>query len=87
MKTEIHEPMREFIAHFNQMVNLIPANKRPTKKNQMMFFISAQPSDISFQIRRVRPPNLADTQTLAIEVEDDLLSLGKWSLDLQKGKG
>ena len=30
---------------------------------------------------------MAAAQTLAIEVEDDLLSSGKWSRDLQKGKG
>ena len=52
----------------------------------MTFFISAQPSDVSFQLRRARPPDLAAAQTLAIEVEDDLLSSGKWSPDLQKGK-
>ena len=53
----------------------------------MTFFISAQPFDVSFQIQRTRPTNLAATQTLAIEVEDDLLSSRKWSRDLQKGKG
>lgn len=87
MKKEIHGPMREFISHFNQMVNRIPVNKRPTGENQMTFFINAQPSDVSFQLRRARPPDLAAAQTLAIEVEDDFLSSGKWSHDLQKGKG
>ena len=53
----------------------------------MTFFISPQPSNVNFQIRRARVPNLAIAQTLAIQVEYDLLSSGKWSCDLQKGKG
>ena len=53
----------------------------------MTFFISAQPSNVRFQIQRERLPNLAAAQTLAIEVEDDLFGSRKWSRDLQKGKG
>lgn len=52
MKKEVHEPMREFVARFNKIVNKLAADKRPTEENQKCFFINAQPPDISFQIRR-----------------------------------
>ena len=48
MKKEIHEPMQEFIARFNQTINQIPANKRHTEENETTFFFSSQPSDITF---------------------------------------
>lgn len=86
MKKEVHEPMREFVAHFNKIVNKLAADKRPTEENQKCFFINAQPLDISFQIIRGQVADLAASQRLAIEVEDDQLSAGKWNKELQKGK-
>ena len=60
-------------------MNQITIKKRPTEENKMTFFINAQHSDVSFKLRRVRDANLVDAQTVAIKVEDYLLSLGKWS--------
>ena len=33
MKKEMHEPMREFVAKFNRLIQRIPATSRPNVEN------------------------------------------------------
>ena len=50
MKKEMHEPMREFIAKFNRLIERIPATSRPNEENQKIFFVNDVPLDVSFHL-------------------------------------
>ena len=65
------------MARFNKLVNRIPTTSRPTVGNQKTFFISSMPPGISFQLRRAHVADLQVAQTMAIELEDDLIVAGK----------
>ncbi|KAH9327798.1 hypothetical protein KI387_043732 [Taxus chinensis] len=56
MKKESHEPMREFMAKFNKLIQKIPEIAEPTLENQKCFFINAQPPDIKLFIKKVGYP-------------------------------
>ena len=75
--------MREFVAKFNKFLERMPVNSRPNARNQKSFFLGAMPPDISFQMRRNVPADLAAAQTMAIELEDDLIIARKWRKDVQ----
>ena len=77
--------MRDFIARFNKLVNLVPMESFPIANNQKIFFINSMPPDISFQIRRAHVLNLQATQTLVIELEDDLIVARKWKQEILSG--
>lgn len=78
MKKEMHEPMREFVAKFNRLIQRIPATSRPSAKNQKSFFINVVPLDISFHLIKDAYANLATAQRLAIQLEDTFVNAGKW---------
>ena len=59
MKKEIHEPMREFVAKFNRLIQRIPTASRPNVENQNSFFINAIHPDISFHLIKYACANLA----------------------------
>lgn len=42
--------------------------------------------DISFQVRRAHLANLQAAQTLATELEDDLIAARKWKREIQTGE-
>ena len=74
MKKESSIAMRDFVAKFNKLLNRILVASRPTTDNQKMFFVSSMLQDVSFQIRRAHVVNIQTTQTLVIELEDDLIA-------------
>lgn len=83
LKKEIPKTMRDFVAKFNKTVHKIPVNQRPSGDNLKCFFINSMPSEISFLIHRQRVQNLEAAKTLAIELEDDLITAGKWKREVQ----
>lgn len=83
MKKEIQVPMREFMARFNKGIHKIPVASRPNDENKKRFFLNALPLDVVFPLKRARPATLDVSQTLAIELEDDLITSGKWRKDVQ----
>lgn len=48
-----------------------------------MFFINSMPSEISFLIHRQRVADLNAAKTLVVELEDDLIAVGKWKREVQ----
>ena len=78
LKKEIHEPMRDFVAKFNKLIHKIPVAKRPNDENRKGFFVNAMPPDISFHLRRDRVADVDAAQRLAVELEDNILAVGKW---------
>lgn len=78
LKKEILESMRDFVAKFDKIVHKIPVNQKPSDDNLKCFFINSMPSKIGFQIHKKRVATLRDVKTLAVELEDDLITTGKW---------
>ena len=78
--------MRDFVAKFNKTIHKIPTVKRPSDENHKGFFVNAMSPDISFHLRRNRVTNVEATQWLAIEIEDELLAIGKWKKEMQAAK-
>jgi hypothetical protein len=82
MKKDMHEPMREFVAKFNRLVQRISTASRPSAENQKSFFINVVPLDISFHLIKDSYSDVAATQRLAIQLEDVFINAGKWERDV-----
>lgn len=82
MKKDMHEPMREFVAKFNRLVQRIPMASRPSEENQKSFFINAVPADISFHLIKDVCADLGVAQRLAIQLEDAFINAGKWKREV-----
>lgn len=78
LKKELPESMRDFIARFDKILHKILVNQKPSDDNLKCFFINSMPSEISFLIRRQRVADLNATKTLVVELEDYLITEGKW---------
>lgn len=69
--------MRDFIASFNKITNRIPAANRPTMGNLKTFFISTMPPSMNFDLRRSCTVDLDVVQRIWLELEDDMISVGR----------
>lgn len=78
--------MREFIAKFNKLANRIPSASQPTATNLKCFFINTQLPKVSFLLRRAAPGTLALAQSLATEIENDLILARKIRKDASQFK-
>ncbi|KAH9299893.1 hypothetical protein KI387_044116 [Taxus chinensis] len=85
-KKEPTEPMRNFVAKFNKMVNKVLAGIHPNLDGQKYFFIKAHQPEVCYQLRRASVATLELAQSLAIEIEDDLIMAGKFKKNSLKGK-
>ncbi|KAH9309611.1 hypothetical protein KI387_037522, partial [Taxus chinensis] len=86
IKKDPSEPMREFVARFNRLINKIPVNTRPVDQIQKCFFLNAQTPKVSYALRRANLGTLILDQELAVSVEDDLIMSGKLKRDPPKSK-
>ena len=66
MKKEMHEPMREFVAKFNRLIQRTPTASRPNVENQKSFFINVVHLDVSFHLIKDACADLATAYRLAI---------------------
>ena len=78
IKKEMHEPMREFVAKFNRLIQRILTASRPNEENQKIFFVNAIPLDVSFHLIKDAVVDLVAAQRLAIQLEDALITTSKW---------
>lgn len=83
LNKEITESMWDFVERFDKILYKIPANQKPSDGNLKCFFINSMPSEIGFLIRRQRVTDLNVAKTLAVELEDDLITAGKWKREVQ----
>ena len=65
LNKEMHEPMREFVAKFNRLIQRILDASRPNGENQNIFFVNLVPPDVSFHLIKDTVTNLATAQRLA----------------------
>ena len=70
--------MRDFNARFNKLIKIIPTTSAPTNDSKNTFYIISMPPDLGYQIRRENVANLQASQTLAVEIDDDMIASGKW---------
>ena len=77
--------MRDFNAKFNKLIKRIPATSTPTIDNQKTFYISSMPPELGYRIRRANVVNLQVAQTLAVEMEDDMIASRKWKKEFHTG--
>ena len=68
MKKEIHEPMRDFVAKFDRLIQRIPATSRPNVENQNTFLINLVRPDVSVHLIKDACKDLAAAQRLAIQL-------------------
>ncbi|KAH9291008.1 hypothetical protein KI387_044137 [Taxus chinensis] len=86
IKKDPHEPMREFLAKFNKLVNKIPLDTRPIDQIHKCFLLNAQLSEVSYALRRGNLETLDVDQRLAINVEYYLIMSGKLKRESFKSK-
>ena len=65
---EPFEPMREFVAKFNNLIHKIPQNTYLVDQIQKCFFLNAQLLEVSYALRRANLTTLDVGQQLAISV-------------------
>lgn len=75
--------MKDFNARFNKVIKRILAMSAPKNDNKKNFYIISMPHSLGYQIRRENVVNLQADQTLAIEMEDDMIASGKWKREFQ----
>ena len=75
--------MREFVAKFNRLIQIIPIASRPDAENHKLFFINVVHPDISFHLIKDACSYLVTTQRLAIQLEDAFINDGKWKQEVQ----
>lgn len=78
IKKESSISMRDFNAKFNKLIKRIPATSAPIGDNQKTFYIGSMPPELGYQIRRANVAYLQAAQTLAVEMEDDMIASRKW---------
>ena len=82
----MHEPMREFVEKFNRLIQRIHVASRPYGDNKNIFFVNVVPLDVSFHLIKEVVANFAATQRLAIQLEDALITTGKWRSQVQSSR-
>lgn len=85
IKKEPSIPMRDFNEKFNKLIKRIPATSAPIGDNQKTFYISSMPPELGYLLRRANVATLQVTQTLAVEMEDDMIASGKWKKEYHTG--
>ena len=83
MKKEPSISMRDFNAKFNKLIKRIPATSAPIDDNKKTFYISSMPPNLGYKIKRENVVNLQATQTLVVDMEDDMIASSKWKRELQ----
>ena len=77
MEKEPTTTMQKSIEKFNNIVNQILSNSRLAIDNLKWFFLVVMTLDVSFNLRQTHVLDLVATQNITIELEDDLISIGK----------
>ena len=86
-KIEPKEPVKEFNARFNKLLNKIHIDSQPSEQVRIEWYITALPSNIEIFVDRAEKPTLAENMKEAIAVEKRITSLEKKnSIEERKSK-
>ena len=69
LKTEPKEPIKDFNARFNKILNKIHTDSKPSEQVRSEWYITYLPSNIAIFVDRAAKPTLAENMKEAIAVE------------------
>ena len=75
-KTE-NETMIEFNKRFNDLVNSMHKDIKPSEASTLIYYIEAFSGDIDYELRDKEPTSLASAQSMAINIERNMQASGK----------
>lgn len=74
LKRGLNETIQDYCTRFNDVYNAIPLDLRPPPSLALINFPNRFDTDMAFQLRERNPPTLEDLQSVAISIEDNLIS-------------
>lgn len=77
LRIEHREPIKEFNARFNKLLNKIPTASKPSEQIRSEWYITALPANIAIFVDRVGKPTLVENMKEALDVEKRINSLEK----------
>lgn len=77
LRIEHREPIKEFNARFNKLLNKIPMASKPSEKIRSEWYITALPTNITIFVDRAGKPTLAENMKEALAVEKHINALEK----------
>jgi len=77
LRIEHREPIKEFNARFNKLLNKIPTASKPSEQIRSEWYITALPATIAIFVDRARKPTLAENMKEALDVEKCINALEK----------
>ena len=77
LRIENREPIKEFNARFNKLLNKIPTASKPSEQIRSEWYIIALPANIAIFIDRAGKPTLAENMKEALVVEKHINALEK----------
>jgi hypothetical protein len=77
LRIEHREPIKEFNARFNKLLNKIPTASKPSEQIRSEWYITALPANIAIFVDRAGKPTLAENMKEALAVEKRINALEK----------
>jgi hypothetical protein len=77
LRIEHREPIKEFNARFNKLLNKIPTASKPSEQIRSEWYITALPANIAIFVDRAGKPTLAENMREALAVEKRINALEK----------
>ena len=77
LRIEHREPIKEFNAIFNKLLNKIPTASKPSEQIRSEWYITVLPANIAIFVDRVGKPTLAENMKEALAVEKRINALEK----------
>ena len=75
-KTE-NETMVQFNKRFNDLVNSMHKDIKPSEASTLIYYIEAFSGDIDYELKDKEPTSLASAQSMAIKIERNVQASGK----------
>lgn len=69
--------MVEFNKRFNDFVNNMHKDIKPSKASTLIYYIEAFSGDLNYQLRDKEPTNLASAQSMFVKIERNMQASGK----------
>ena len=77
IKKTKNETMVEFNKRFNDLVNNMHKDIKPSEASTLIYYIEAFSGDIDYELRDKEPTSLASAQSMAIKIERNMQASGK----------
>jgi hypothetical protein len=85
LKKKNSETIVEFIQRFNKLYNKIPVKVKPSQPVAKVTFVGAFEPNFTLMLRERRGATLTRMQDDAVEIESNIMDLGKLKKKLETG--